>query len=533
MKKIVLPLLIFLTWHVSNAQHQNSIYDNNSLVSFDKYIYSTDSIFHTSVRPYFIPEMQSAFAYDSIMESYDIVRFRGKKALDLIFNRNLIELKKEDFGFTLDPLFDFGVGGDPENNRSYWINTRGFLAQGYIGKNVAFSTSFYETQSKVPLWVNTYAASRGAVPGQGRYKGYGNDALDYANASGYVSWSPGKHFNFQLGHGKQFWGDGYRSMMLSDFSLSHPYLMVSTNFWKIRYVNLYSQFTHPDLWYTAGGDLVYFKKYSTMHYLSYAPGKRWEISLFESIVWHANDSTYKRGFDLSYINPVIFFRPVEFNNGSGDNEMMGMNLRFTASKGIVLYGQFVIDEMKIKEFLSGDGWAGNKYAWQLGFRSFDLFKIKNLNLQAEYNLIRPYMYSHYNLVQSYSNAREPLAHPAGANTKEAVVIAKYNLRRLYFNARYVWEGTGLDESGINYGKNIFRNYQEAPEQYGNHTGQGLYTTLNQMDMSVSYLVNPSTNLNLYAGVTLRHEQNSAMDRRYTVLSFGIRTSLRNLYYDFY
>ncbi len=87
MKRSISCILPFLIITAASAQELNSIYDNNSLVSFDKYIYSTDSIFHTSVRPYFIPEMQSAFAYDSIMESYDIVRFRGKKALDLIFNR--------------------------------------------------------------------------------------------------------------------------------------------------------------------------------------------------------------------------------------------------------------------------------------------------------------------------------------------------------------------------------------------------------------------------------------------------------------
>jgi hypothetical protein len=309
--------------------------------------------------------------------------------------------------------------------------------------------------------------------------------------------------------------------------------MITTSFWKIKYVNLYSQFTHPELFYVANGDKIFYKKYSTMHYLSYIPGKRWNIALFESIVWQASDSTYNRGFDMSYLSPVIFFRPIEFNLGSGDNSMMGVNLRYTAADGIAIYGQFVIDEFMIKEITNGNGWAGNKFAWQVGVKTFDLFKIKNLNLQAEYNLIRPYMYSHYTLVQNYSHARETLAHPSGANTKEAVVIGKYNYKRLYFNVKYVWAGFGLDSAGIDFGKNIFRNYLDHPNEYGNHTGQGLYTTLNQLDMSVSYLVNPSTNMNLFVGATMRREKNSKIDNQYTYFSFGFRTSLRNLYYDFY
>jgi hypothetical protein len=267
--------------------------------------------------------------------------------------------------------------------------------------------------------------------------------------------------------------------------------------------------------------------------MSYIPWKKLNISLFESIMWAASDSLYYRGFDFSYLNPVIFYRPVEFNLGSGDNAMIGINARYAPFKWLILYGQFVFDEFKIKEMTSDNGWIGNKYAWQLGAKTFDLFGIENLNLQSEFNLIRPYMYSHYSQVQNYSNAKEPLAHPSGSNIKEAVVIAKYNYKRLYLNVKYVWSGFGLDSAGINYGKNIFNNYADAPNEYGNYTGQGLYTTLNQLDATVSFLVNPSTNANIFFSYTYRTEKNSEMNNRYSYISFGLRTSLRNLYYDFF
>lgn len=523
------------------SQPLNSIYDNNRFVSFEKSVYDTDSLFHTSIRPYLISDIKRKTNNYSLLKSHYIQRFlrphtphRTSQTLNLVFNRNLVEVRKKDYGFTIDPLFDFGLGKDFRNERSTWINTRGFMVEGWFGKNFAFSTKFYETQSKVPLWIDNYVRRRYIMPGQGIAKDYSSGALDYANSSGYVSYSPGKYINFQLGHGKHFWGDGYRSMILSDHSLYHPYFMITSTFWKIRYVNLYSQFSHPDIKaYQGSGDPVFAKKYNTMHYLSFIPWKKFNISIFESITWMASDTSFHRGYDFNYLNPIIFYRPVEFNISGGDNAMMGMNLRYSPLSWLTFYSQFVFDEMKVKELVAGNGWMGNKHAWQLGFKSFDILGIQNLNFQAEYNLIRPYMYSHYNQLQNYSNAKEPLAHPSGSNIKEAVAIAKYNYKRLYFNLKYVWSATGLDSAGINYGKNIFNNPQTAPKEYGNFTGQGIYTTLNQVDGSVAFLVNPSTNANIYLETTYRTEKNSGMDNSYLQISFGFRTSLRNLYYDFY
>lgn len=527
-------LLFLLILGYVHGQPLNSIYENNSLVSPEKYVYSSDSSFHTSVRPYLVSDLQKAFIYDAVIAAVRQPEKHKSIWAKKIFSDNLFVVRKKDYGFTIDPLFDFGIGNDFRNNRHTWINTRGFLIEGSLGKNLAFSTRFYETQSKVPLWIGNYAARRYVMPGQGLTKGFGKDALDYANSSGYISYSPGKYFNFQLGHGKHFWGDGYRSMILSDNSLYHPYFMITTSFWKIKYINLYSQFSHPDIReYKGNGDPVFAKKYSTMHYLSFIPWRRLNISVFESITWMASDSSFHRGYDFNYMNPVIFYRPVEFNVSGGDNAMMGMNVRYSPFKKLSFYGQFVFDEMKVKELTSSKGWSGNKYAWQLGFKSFDVAGIENLNLQAECNLIRPYMYSHYMQVQNYSNAKEPLAHPSGANIKEAVAIAKYNYRRLFFNLKYVWSATGLDSAGINYGRNIFSNPQTAPEEYGNYTTQGIYTTLNQLDGTISILINPSTNANLYIETTYRKEKNYMLDKTYLQVSFGFRTSLRNLYYDFF
>ena len=532
-KKLLLILLLPFLSFTLNGQPLLSKYNNRLLITFESFVYNPDSLFHTSIRPFMVPELNSCFRYNDNLTSYKINT--ESKWKEILLNRNLVKISGKDFTLNVDPLFDFEYGYDFSQHRSQWRNTRGILIEGTLGKDFAFSTTVTETQTRLPLWVMNYISRRWAVPGQGWFKSYANGtAVDFANASGYISYSPGKFFNLRAGHGKNFIGDGYRSLLLSDFSYFYPYFMITTNFWRIKYFVMYSQFTHPDLWWNTAGDRVFRKKFSTTHYLSIIPWNKLNISLFESVIWKPSDSTYHRGFDMNYLNPFIFFRPVEFNLGSADNEILGINLRYTPVKNIVLYGQFVLDEFKFKEFFSDNGWCGNKYAWQTGFRVFDLFGLENLELSGEFNLIRPFTYSHVTPEQNWSNAREPLAHPSGANTKEAVAIAKYNYKRLFFSIKYVNSAFGLDSANVNFGKNIFASHQSpTPGEYGNYTLQGLKTRLNQLDFSINWLVNPATCANVFIEYTLRSEKNSRMSNYYSFLNFGIRTSLLNIYYDFY
>ena len=56
-----------------------------------------------------------------------------------------------------------------------------------------------------------------------------------------------------------------------------------------------------------------------MHLLSFNVTDWLNFSVFESIVWQGKDTLNNRGFDINYINPFVFYRPVEYNIGSADN----------------------------------------------------------------------------------------------------------------------------------------------------------------------------------------------------------------------
>ena len=107
-----------------------------------------------------------------------------------------------------------------------------------------------------------------------------------------------------------------------------------------------------------------------------------------------DDSTGTDHFRLDYLNPVIFYRAIEQQNGSSDNVILGLDVKWNAARKLSFYGQFILDEFVLDHIMDGDGWWANKFAIQGGAKYIDAFGVPNLDLQGEVNIVRPYTYSH-------------------------------------------------------------------------------------------------------------------------------------------
>ncbi|MVT44053.1 hypothetical protein GO495_25895 [Chitinophaga oryziterrae] len=448
-----------------------------------------------------------------------------------LFREHLLQVNEQDYTFYASILPDLLIGHDNKNG-STWLNTRGVIAGGTIGKNLSFRAEFYENQGKFPGYVDAYGRQTGIVPGQGEWKSYSNGkAFDFASSSALIDYKAGKYFDFQLGYDKNFIGDGYRSMLLSDAAFNYPFLKIIANIGHIQYTTMWAQFIdreYPEASYGTG----YRKKWGVFNYLDWNISKKVSLGLFEAVIWQDSDSSGKRGFDASYINPIVFLRPVEFSVGSPDNALMGINLKYAPSKNSTFYGQFILDEFVFKEIFSGNGWWANKFGGQAGFRSNNLFKVKNLNFLTEVNAARPYTYSQRTTLNNYGHYSQSLAHPMGANFVEWVNIADYRYKRWFLRGQITVAKYGLDSAGINYGKNIFESYNTRAENFGNHIGQGLKTNFLYLQGTIAFLLNPKYNLRIECSVTNRQEKNSLAKNNEAIFQIGLRSSFRQLYYDF-
>lgn len=201
-----------------------------------------------------------------------------------------------------------------------------------------------------------------------RRRGYAHqegNAFTHGDWNAYASWDPGKYFNFTLGRGKHFIGEGHRSLFLSDEASAYPYLRITTSVWRAKYVNLFTMMN--DIRGAQGDPSRFQRKYASMHYLSVNASRRINLALFEAIVWSQGDSLYPRGFDVNYLNPIIFYRPVEFAHGSPDNALLGFSASVKAGHHTLFYAQVMLDEFLLREVRAGDGWYANKQALQAGW----------------------------------------------------------------------------------------------------------------------------------------------------------------------
>ncbi len=519
--------------------------NNQFLNRYEYHLNRTGSDFHTDVKPYRESEVRAHANVDSIDQSFYSKSFdvQGNSFLyRKLRSESFVHLKNNFFDVRIDPFININQTHDFSNGDFGFVHTGGLTIKGTIQKSFAFHAQYSESETSFLSYIDSTIAKHGVVPGQGASKTYLPNGGKYhlGDFVGYLSFTPSKHFNFQFGNDKNFFGDGYRSLLLSDNANAYPFFKITTSVWKIKYVNLYTSMTdaiYPNTTFNAD---QYKRKNVAMHYLSYNIFKRVTISLFEAVVFRAKDSTSYRGYDWNYLNPVIFLRPQEFYLSSSDNSLMGLNLKIKISEHLVLYGQLLLDEFKLSEVRAGTGWYANKHAVQFGYKFSDFLKIKNLQWRAEFNYVRPFTYSHYNTLQSYTHYGQALAHPVGANFWEALSHFNYRKRSVVFEMKIstLLYGEELynDSTMVydNYGKDVFRSYLDHPPgTYGYHVGNGNKTTVIHVNLNIGYVLNPKTNLMLEGGIQFRAFENSFSSlKRSSIIHIALKTNLNNLYYDF-
>ena len=451
---------------------------------------------------------------------------------------NFLELETPAFSMYINPIVQVGYLSQKGNDRTVFQNTRGVSLTAYIDKKVYIFSQLLENQRNFTNFVEDRIARFVALPGQGYWKSYQSGVIeslkgyDFFNARAYVGFNPVKSVNIELGHGNHFIGNGYRSLLLSDYSSPYFYLKFNTRFWKFHYQNIFAEMS-PTTAPLNRGDNLLPKKYTATHYLAFKPNPRIEVGLFETVVFARENH-----FELQYLNPVILYRAVEHGLGSPDNVLLGLNLKWNPLTAVSLYGQVVMDEFKLSEVRAKTGWWANKFGGQIGIKYINVLGIDHLDLQAEYNVVRPYTYAHRDTlpdlpqysVANYSNYNQPLAHPLGANFREVNLIARYKpINRLYLQGRALITTYGDDRPGENWGNNILAPLESREMDYGNSIGQGLKTRVIAINMDVSYEVFHNYFIDL-SGSLRNTTTDSKVDQSF--IGGGIRINIANVGLDY-
>ncbi|MFV5691605.1 gliding motility protein RemB [Flavobacterium sp. LT1R49] len=524
--------------------HLSIPFSHSYYSQFDASLNQVGSNNHTASKPY---------TYAEVSKYYDLKTVNDKLKKNVsgwwarkLWNESTVEIQGEGYWFTLNPILDLQVGKASQTKANYtYINTRGINFRGGLGKQINFSTTVFESQGRFADYYNRYAESirpaggnPAIIPGMGIAKDFKTDAYDFPLAEANITFAPSKHFDLQLGYGRNFIGDGYRSLLESDGASPYPYFKINTNFWKIKYTNTYMWL--KDVRPEVTLERTYATKFMANHYLSWNVSNKLNLGFFESVIW---TDTNNRGFDVNFVNPIIFYRSVEFaSSARSGNALLGLTYKYKWNDQINTYGQFLLDEFSLGDIKKGDNSWKNKFGYQLGVKYYNAFQVDNLILQLEYNHVRPYVYSHSNPITNYGHNNQSVGHQWGGNFKEFLVIARYHKDRYFADAKITMGTRGLDfdttEDSFNYGGNIYKDYDEKRAlDSGVKVGQGNKTAVFIADIQAGYLINPATNLKLFASYIYRNfdpTKNTATTFTESTnwFTLGIRSDVFNWYFDY-
>lgn len=421
------------------------------------------------------------------VDSFDL----SKKPLFKIFypeRASMLAVNTDAFTLRLNPVLQMHFAPELDDKLTFNI-TRGFELRAYIKKRLGFYFHLGSNLMRFPTFVRDERVNRPFehVPGDAYYKSYKVGGQDYFTTRGYMTFNVIDHLDFQFGYDKNFIGNGYRSMLLSDNAAASLFLKMNIRVWKINYQSIFTELTGQ---YDRGTDRLLDKKYGAFHHLNFSVTKWLDLGVFEGVIMSRSNN-----FELHYLNPLIFYRSIEQNLGSPDNALIGFDYKANVANTAQFYGQFVMDEFNFAQIKQFNGWWGNKYALQQGFKYINVGGIQNLDVQLEYNMARPFIYTHSQKsgqqLANYTHYNQELAHPLGANFREALAIVKYQpakLPELNLQVKYINAVHGNDTTGTLYGGDIFQtsNGNLATNEFDNWVGQGTAYRTNFIEFMASY-----------------------------------------------
>lgn len=569
---LCLPLLSF-------AQQQHIHFNQGFYQNFEKHLYSWDSEHHTSIKPYRASEVYREVFPDTLYR-YKRVKPNSKfvpRAINILFFEHFLEFSEEGyvrksrmdsvqtgvvirqnyrdtsyvkrkFHITANPFLRLELGYDNLAGRTINYNKRGVILTADIGKSISIFTSFSENQARFAQYLEPQIRATRVIPGEGKARNFGENSFDFSNVWAYINYTPNEYFSMEVGNGKNFIGDGYRSLFLSDNAFVYPYAKATISFWRFKYMMVYAELQN-DIRERTDFALGVTRKLANFNYLSFEATDWLQIGLFEGLLWQRTGPAGNNEFNWNYINPVIGIRGLQ--DIENMNQLYGLNYKVTLPHYIVLYGQWMIDRFPNKGFQN----INNRMGLQAGLKYFDVGGVENLNFRMEYNRVRPYAYSAKDSTLHYSQYDQPLAHPNGSNFQEIYGQLAYRYDRFYTSLAVTWSKGGIDELFLDTLGGIRQNFISGSEillsnglapQTENLTvgGSPQNYSLLHADFRVGAIINPKINLRVELGLVLRRTSvnayvpTSGSGQRLVnakdnnaIAVFSVSTQLFNNYYD--
>ena len=458
-------------------------------------------------------------------------KIRGLWGIAYTNGRDFVKVQQADFKLFVNPVLHTNAGLDRNNFPSssndllpVYTNTRGVEIRGSAWDKLGFYTQVADNISRFPQFAYDRYTANKTLDGEGFIKTFGNEnGLDYFSTRAYITYSPISQVRIKFGKDRAFWGHGYQSLLLSDYAADYLLLNIQTRIWKLVYTNHFTQMI-DFLKNKNDTEGTFPRKYGVFHMLSWQPDHRFSIGLFEALIYNPWLANGRRGFEIQYLNPIIFYRAIEQYLNSSDNAMLGLQWKANFLKHAQFYGQLLLDDYNFGIRDQGSGYRGNKLGYQLGAKYIDAFTVPSLDLQLEYNRLRPFTYQHFNNASNYAHYDQYLGHAAGGNLFDYHFIVRYRpFPAWQIYGVYSRQLKGLDKDGINYGGDVNEAFINWPADFGNTVAQGSRLEVSQLYGRLTYQFGGS---DIYLEIEGRYRQERYVETGSLLKSLSVVGGLR-------
>lgn len=489
--------------------------------------------------------LSSVYPQSIALAQFDSVYAQGKVVPNELRAKNwttrkgtiesVVQIKKDDVVLRIDPMFYLQAGSDlrDESLRAdttiFYTNTRAARVQGWLGTKFYFLTEFYENQSFYPQYADAFSrqlapqsfrngayfpdsTSFGLIPGMGRAKKFQSTGFDYGVSNAFIAYSVNKDLSLQVGTSKNFIGEGYRTLFLSDNAFNYPFIKAKWSLFngKVFYNYILATFINLQrIPATTSSEAQFKRKDANFHYVEIMLSSKLKLGLYEANQFNRfNDRMGSSPFNYALLNPIIFSSSLLDKQGGRMASNAGADIRFTPNSKLKFYGQ-VLTNNRFKGFGA-----------QLLVEVNNL--IKGLSIKAEYSQANKYLYSDKNEYLNFVHYNQPIANPLGNQFSEVVCSINYNRPRFGLLQRFNFQQVNVPIGSVSSATALNMVYSNRTRQ-----AENTFYSLSEVWYNLTF----STHFQLFGGYLYRNSTNS-INQNTSWLMFGFRSNINNQYFDF-
>lgn len=387
---------------------------------------------------YYIKELEADYKNENV-EALITNGLNTSLLKDITGNKNISIYSNYDSINTIsfNPILDSDFRRDLKKKVNAGILQGGAVLRGSLYNILGFSSRI--TNGTI-LGDSDFAKTDKVLSQSGKFGvlGFGRD-IDFSLAHLRTEY---KNLFLEIAREQMALGLGLNNSLLLNSGMPSDidFMRLGACFNNFTFTHIHAQLLNDSALHSAGSNVEFGTKYLVGHLASLNVFNNLRISLGESVVYGG------RPIDLSYFNPFLFLKSQEHYLRDRDNANMYASISYLPTMGLRFNFEYLLDDLKFSQI--GKGFWGNKSAWRVGLKSTPFLEY-NLDLGLNYTRLEPYIFTHFNMRNTYSHTGNLLAAGGLLPNSQAIDLdLKYYFSpNLYlaFNLQLIEHGANITE----------------------------------------------------------------------------------------